>query len=74
MFLALRAAPPLSLLGVSVVGSSAHVTGQLAALGPMLGLGSGAAALSPFLLATAVPVGLVTGALVVAVHRRIPPW
>jgi heptaprenyl diphosphate synthase len=74
MALALRAAPPLSLLGVSVVGSSAHVTGQLAALAPLLGLGPQAAVLSPVLLATAVPVGLVTGALVDAVHRRIPPW
>lgn len=74
MAAALRFAPPLSLLGVSVVGSSAHVTGQLAALGPMLGMGPSAATLSPFLLVTAVPVGLVTGALVVAVHRRIPPW
>jgi heptaprenyl diphosphate synthase len=71
---ALRAVPPLSLLGVSVVGSSAHVGGQLATLGPLLGIGAQAAVLSPLLLVTAVPVGLVTGALVVAVHRRIPPW
>jgi heptaprenyl diphosphate synthase len=71
---ALRAVPPLSLLGVSVVGSSAHVAGQLTTLGPLLGIGSQAAVLSPLLLATAVPVGLVTGALVVAVHRRVPPW
>jgi heptaprenyl diphosphate synthase len=74
MALALRAVPPLSLLGVSVVGSAAHVVGQLAALGKLLGIGAHAAVLAPVLLATAVPVGLVTGALVVAVHRRVGAW
>ncbi len=71
---AIAAAPPLSLLGVSVAGSAAHVAGQLAALSALLGLGGDVAVLAPILLATAVPLGLVTGALVVVVHRRIAPW
>src|SRR5262245_35792642 len=68
------ATPPLSLLGVSVAGSAAHVLGQLAALASLLRLGSSVAMLAPVLLATAVPLGLVTGAFVVAIHRRVPPW
>ena len=67
-------APPLSLLGVSVAGSAAHVLGQLAALASLLRLGSSVAVLAPLLLATAVPLGLVTGAFVLAIHRRVPPW
>jgi heptaprenyl diphosphate synthase len=74
MAFALRAAPPLSLLGVSVAGSAAHVIGQLAAISPLLRLGSSVAVLAPILLATAVPLGLVTGAFVLAVHRRVAPW
>lgn len=74
MSLALRAAPPLSLLGVSVAGSAAHVVAQLGTISFLLGLGSSAVVLAPILLATAVPLGLVTGALVLAVHRRIGPW
>ena len=66
--------PPLSLLGVSVLGSAAHVAGQLAALGALLGVGRGVLALAPVLAATAVPLGLVTGAVILAVHRRLPPW
>jgi heptaprenyl diphosphate synthase len=68
------AAPPLSLLGVSVLGSAAHVAGQLAALGALFGLGRGVLALAPALAITAVPLGLVTGAVILAVHRRLPPW
>lgn len=67
-------APPLSLLGVSVLGSAAHVAGQLTALSLLLGLGRGVLALAPVLVATAVPLGLVTGAVILAVHRRLPPW
>lgn len=69
-----RLAPPLSLLGVSVLGSAAHVAGQLVALGAVLGVGRGVLALAPVLAATAVPLGLVTGAVILAVHRRLPPW
>jgi uncharacterized membrane protein len=66
--------PPLSLLGVSVLGSAAHVLGQLGALAGLFDLGRGILVLSPALLATAVPLGLVTGAVIVAIHRRLPPW
>ena len=75
MALALRAlSPPLSLLGVSVLGSSAHVVGQLAALALLLDLGAATATLAPVLLVTAVPLGLVTGVVILAVHRRLPSW
>jgi heptaprenyl diphosphate synthase len=69
-----RLCPPLSLLGVSVLGSGAHVTGQLAAFSGLFALGSGALALAPVLTLTAVPLGLITGAVVLAVHRRLPEW
>jgi len=67
-------APPLSLLGVSVLGSAAHVAGQLLALAVLLGVGRGVLALAPLLAATAVPLGLVTGAVILSVHRGLPPW
>lgn len=66
--------PPLTLLGVSVLGAAAHVVGQLAALGALFELGRSVMLLAPVLLATAVPLGLVTGAVILAVHRRLPPW
>ena len=66
--------PPLSILGVSVLGSGAHVLGQLSALSALFDLGRGVLLLAPVLLATAVPLGLVTGAVILAVHRRLPPW
>ena len=68
------AMPPLSILGVSVVGSAAHVSGQLLALAALLGIGGDVLVLGPVLMATAVPVGLVTGVVVLAVHRRVPAW
>jgi heptaprenyl diphosphate synthase len=75
MAIALRAAsPPLSLLGVSVVGAAAHGVGQLAVLGVLVGGGEAILALAPVLLASAVPLGLLTGALVVAVHHRVGSW
>jgi len=64
----------LSLLGVSVLGSAAHVAGQLAALAALTGAGRGILVLAPALAITAVPLGLVTGAVVLAVHRRLAPW
>ena len=67
-------APPLSILGVSVLGSAAHVSAQLAALALLFGLGRGVLAILPALTATAVPLGLVTGAVILAVHWRLPPW
>ena len=67
-------APRLSLLGVSVLGSAAHVAGQLAALALLTGTGRGILALAPVLALTAVPLGIVTGAVVLAVHRRLAPW
>jgi heptaprenyl diphosphate synthase len=66
--------PPLSPLGVSVLGASAHVAGQLTAFGALFGLGGAAVTLAPALAVTAVPLGLITGAVIVAVHRRLPPW
>ncbi len=75
MAVALRAAsPPLSLLGVSVVGAAAHGAGQLAVLGALVGGGGAILALAPVLLASAVPLGLLTGALVLAVHHRVGSW
>ncbi|NNE44036.1 MAG: heptaprenyl diphosphate synthase, partial [Gemmatimonadetes bacterium] len=71
---AARAAPPLSLIGVSVLGSAAHVAGQLGAFGGLFGLGWAAFRLSPALAVTAVPLGIVTGAVILAVHRRLPSW
>jgi heptaprenyl diphosphate synthase len=68
------AVPPLSLLGVSVLGSVAHVGGQLAALSALLGTGSGTLLLVPVLVGTAVPLGLVTGLVVLALHRRLAAW
>lgn len=68
------AAPPLSVLGVSVLGSVAHGAAQLAALAALFGLGRGALGLLPALTITAVPLGLVTGAVILAVHRRLPTW
>jgi heptaprenyl diphosphate synthase len=67
-------APPLSVLGVSVLGAAAHVAGQLAALAFAFELGRGVLALAPWLTATAVPLGLITGAVIRAVHARLPPW
>jgi uncharacterized membrane protein len=71
-----EAVPPLrlSLLGVSVLGSAAHVAGQLVALALLTGAGRGILVLAPVLAVTAVPLGLVTGAVVLAVHRRLAPW
>ncbi|MCA9752384.1 MAG: Gx transporter family protein [bacterium] len=74
MVLAARAVPPLSWLGVSVIGSAAHVLGQLAAIGALFGAGRSVLTLAPWLLATAVPLGVVTGAIVVAVDRRLEAW
>ncbi|MGQ0722353.1 MAG: Gx transporter family protein [Candidatus Eiseniibacteriota bacterium] len=67
-------APPFSVLGVSVLGSAAHVAGQLLALAFAFELGSGVLALAPWLTASAVPLGLVTGAVIRAVHARLPAW
>lgn len=75
MALALRTwSPPLSLLGVSVVGAAAHGTGQLAVLGALMGGRDAVLALAPVLIASAVPLGLLTGALVLAVHHRVGSW
>ena len=75
MALALRTAvPPLSLLGVSVLGSAAHVAAQLAVLATLLAAGRGVLLLAPVLVGTAVPLGLLTGLVVVALHRRLAPW
>jgi len=75
MALARRAAvPPLSLLGVSVLGSVAHVAAQLGALAALLDAGRGVLVLVPVLVATAVPLGLVTGLVVVALDRRLAAW
>jgi heptaprenyl diphosphate synthase len=68
------AVPPLSLLGVSVLGAGAHVAGQLAAFGAVFGVGIGAVALAPVLTLGAVPLGFVTGGVVLAVHRRLGEW
>ena len=68
------AMPPLSPLGVSVLGASVHVGGQLTAFSQLFDLGRAALVLAPLLVATAVPLGLVSGAVVLAVHRRLPPW
>jgi uncharacterized membrane protein len=70
--LALR--PSLSLLGISVLGSGAHVLAQLGVIGTLFGAGPAVLSLAPVLLATAVPLGLFTGALVLAVDRRLTPW
>jgi heptaprenyl diphosphate synthase len=67
-------APRVSLLGVSVAGSAAHVAAQLATLGALTGAGAAILALAPVLAASAVPLGLVTGAVVLAAHRRLAPW
>ena len=67
-------APRVSLLGVSVAGSAAHVGAQLATLGALTGAGAAVLALAPLLAATAIPLGLVTGAVVLAAHRRLAPW
>jgi heptaprenyl diphosphate synthase len=75
MALAVRVAmPPLSPLGVSVVGAAVHAGGQLAAFSALFHVGSSALILAPLLVATAVPLGLVSGAVVLAVHRRLPMW
>ena len=75
MALALRTLlPPLSLLGVSALGSVAHVAAQLAVLASLLDAGRGVLLLVPVLIGTAVPLGLLTGLVVVAVHRRLAPW
>jgi len=66
--------PPLTVLGVSVLGSAAHVAGQLVAIGALFGAGTSVLSLAPLLLVTAVPLGLVTGAVVLAVDRRLGPW
>jgi len=66
--------PPLTILGVSVLGSAAHVAGQLAVIGALFGAGSAVLSLAPLLVATAVPLGLVTGAVVLAIDRRLGPW
>jgi heptaprenyl diphosphate synthase len=67
-------APPLTILGVSVLGSAAHVAGQLAVIGALFGAGSAVLSLAPLLVATAVPLGLVTGAIVLAIDRRLGDW
>lgn len=67
-------APPLTILGVSVLGSVAHGAAQLGALAVLFGLGRGALGLLPALTVTAVPLGLVTGAVILGVHRRLPAW
>jgi heptaprenyl diphosphate synthase len=64
----------LSLLGISVLGSVAHVVGQLAALGLLLGAGAGPMTFLPVFILGAVPMGIVTGAVILAVHRRLPSW
>ena len=68
------AMPPLSPLGVSVLGAAVHVGGQLAAFSILFELGSAALVLAPLLVSTAVPLGLVSGAVVLAVHRRLAAW
>lgn len=68
------AMPPLSPLGVSVLGASAHVGGQLLAFAVLFDVGRAALVLAPVLVSTAVPLGLVSGAVVLAVHRRLPAW
>ena len=68
------AVPPFSLLGVSVLGSVAHVAAQLAVLATLLAAGRGVLLLVPLLVGTAVPLGLLTGLVVVALHRRLAPW
>jgi heptaprenyl diphosphate synthase len=68
------AMPPLSCLGVSVLGAASHVAGQLVAFSALFDLGSAVLVLAPLLTATAVPLGLVSGAVVLAVHRRLPAW
>jgi heptaprenyl diphosphate synthase len=68
------AMPPLSCLGVSVLGAATHVAGQLMAFSVLFDLGSAALVLAPLLVATAVPLGLVSGTVVLAVHRRLPAW
>lgn len=68
------AMPPLSPLGVSVLGAAVHVGGQLAAFSIIFELGSAALVLTPLLVSTAVPLGLVSGAVVLAVHRRLAAW
>ena len=75
MFAALRlGSPPLTILGISVLGSAAHVAGQLAVIGVLFGAGGAVLSLAPLLVATAVPLGLVTGAVVLAIDRRLGPW
>lgn len=75
MTVAVRLAmPPLSALGVSVLGAAVHVGGQLAAFSILFELGSAALVLAPLLVSTAVPLGLVSGAVVLAVHRRLAAW
>jgi heptaprenyl diphosphate synthase len=75
MALAARLAmPPLSPLGVSVLGAAVHAGGQLVAFSALFGVGSPALVLAPLLVSTAVPLGLVSGAVVVAIHRRLPVW
>ena len=69
-----RFVPPLSVLGVSVLGSFAHVLGQLAALSTLLDTGRSIFTLTPLLCVTAVPVGLATGVLVLALDRRLASW
>lgn len=68
------ASPPLSPLGLSVIGSGFHVAGQLVVLAQITGVGLEIASLAPVLGLTAVPLGLVTGAVVLAVDRRLVPW
>lgn len=64
----------LSMLGISLLGSVAHVVGQLAALGLLLGAGFGPMSFLPLFVLGAVPMGIVTGAVILAVHQRLPSW
>jgi heptaprenyl diphosphate synthase len=68
------AMPPLSPLGVSVLGAAVHAGGQLVAFSFLFDVGSPALVLAPLLVSTSVPLGLVSGAVVLAVHRRLPVW
>ena len=46
----------------------------LAVIGALFGAGGAVLSLAPLLLVTAVPLGLVTGAVVLAVDRRLGEW
>lgn len=61
MALALRAAPPLGLVGVSILGAEAHVLAQVAVAGAVLLRTAAVWSLAPLLGLLAVAAGAVTG-------------